>query len=139
MDGGDVVSDLLVLLRDAPLPPLLWGLFDQAPSELWQRGGCGILEVEPLRVPPLVGCQETHGRVLADPIIPKLDAGAPHWHVQLLPTTLLPLLLEVDGEEIPPQVKLGADPQESFAQRDERRHVLDPIGIEMLQLDLVEV
>ena len=59
---------------------------------------------------PLVGHQEPHGWVLADPIVPKLDAGAPHRHVQLLPTAFLPLLLEVDGEEMPPQVKVGADP-----------------------------
>ena len=98
-----------------------------------------ILEVEPLRVPPLVGRRELHGRVLADLIVPKLDAGAPHQHVQLLPATLLPLLLEVDDEEIPPQVKVGADPQESFAQCDECHHVLDPVAIEMLQLNLVEV
>ena len=77
------------------------------PGELWQRGGGVILEVEPLRVPPLVGCREPHGRVLADPIVPKLDAEAPHRHVQLLPAAHLPLLLEVDGEEIPPQVKVG--------------------------------
>ena len=72
---------LLVLLWDAPLPPLLWSLFDQAPGELWQRGGSVILEVESLRVPPLIGCREPHGRVLADPIVLKLDAGAPHWYV----------------------------------------------------------
>ena len=89
-------------------------------------------------MPPLVGRREPHERVLADPIVLKLDVGAPHRHVQLLPTALLPLPLEADGEEIPPQVKVGVDPQESFAQRDERRHMLDPIGIEMLQLDLVE-
>ena len=59
--------------------------------------------------------------------------------MQLLHATLLPLLLEVDGEEIPPQVEVGADPQESFTQHDEHRHVLDPVGIEMLQLNLVEV
>ena len=35
VDGGDVVSDLhFVLLWNAPPPPLLWGLFDQAPGEL---------------------------------------------------------------------------------------------------------
>ena len=51
-----MVSDLLlVLLRDAPLPPLLWGLFDQALGELRQRGSGIILEVEPLQMPPLVG------------------------------------------------------------------------------------
>ena len=65
-------------------------------------------------------------------IVSKLDAGAPHRHVQLLPAALIPLLLEVDGKEIPPQVKVGTDPQESFTQHDEQRHVLDPIGIEML-------
>ena len=49
MDGSDMVSDLLlVLLRDALLPPLLQGLFDQAPDELRQRGSGVILEVEPL-------------------------------------------------------------------------------------------
>ena len=68
-----------------------------------------ILEVEPLRVPPLVGRRELHGRVLVDPIIPKLDVGTPHWHVQLLLAAFLPLM-EVDGEEMPPQVKVGADP-----------------------------
>ena len=90
-------------------------------------------------MPPLVGRREPHGWVLADLIVLKLDAGAPHRHVQLLPTALLPLLLEVDGEEMPPQVEVGANPQESFAQHDERCHVLDPIGIEMLQLNLIAV
>ena len=60
-------------------------------------------------MPPLVGRREPHGQVLTDLIVLKLDVGAPHRHVQLLPTTLLPLLLEVDGEEIPPQVEVGAD------------------------------
>ena len=59
--------------------------------------------------------------------------------MQLLPAALLPLLLEGDSKEVPPQVKVGVDPQESLAQRDKRCHVLDPIGIEMLQLNLVEV
>ena len=54
-----------------------------------------------------------------------------------LPAALIPLLLEGDSEEVPPQVKVGADPQESLAQGDECRHVLDPVGIEMLQFDLV--
>ena len=47
--------------------------------------------------------------------------------------------MEGDGEEVPPQVEVGADPQESLAQGFERHHVLDPVGIEMLQLNLVEV
>ena len=66
-------------------------------------------------MPPLVGRRKLHGRVLTDPIVPKLDVGASHRHVQLLPTAFIPLFLEVDGEEVPPQVK-----------------VLDPVRIEML-------
>ena len=60
-----------------------------------------------------------------------------HWRVQLL--LLLPLLLEGDGEEVPPQIKVGTDPQKYLTQGDERRHVLDSVGIEVLQLDLVVV
>ena len=66
-----------------------------------------------------------------------MDADASHRRMQLLPATLLPLLLEGDGEEVPPQIEVGDDPQESLTQGDERRHVLDPIGVEVLQLYLV--
>ena len=69
----------------------------------------------------------------------ELEAGAPHRHVQFLSVALLPLLLEGDGEEVPPQIEVEADPQESLAQGDECHHVLDPVGIEVLQLDLVVV
>ena len=110
LDGGDVVPDfLLVLLRDAPLPPRLQGLLDQAPGELWQGGNSVVLEVESLRVPPLVGCHQPHRWVLADLIVSELDAGTPHRHVQLLPVAFLPLLLEGDGEEVPLEIKVGAD------------------------------
>ena len=68
---------------------------------------------------PLVGHREPYGRVLADLIVLKLDAGAPHWHVQLLPAALILLLLKGDGEEVPSQVKVGADPLEYLAQGDE--------------------
>ena len=50
---------------------------------------------------------------------------------------LLPLLLVVDGEEVSPQIEVGTDPQESLTHGDERRGVLDSIGIEVLQLHLV--
>ena len=43
-------------------------------------------------------------------IVLELDAGAPHQHVQLLPIAFLPLLLEGDGEEVPPEIEMGADP-----------------------------
>ena len=82
---------------------------------------------------------EPHGRILAYPIVSKLDAGAPHRHVQLLPAAFLPLILEGDGEKVPLEIKVETDPQESLTQGDEGRHVLDSIGIEVLQLDLVVV
>ena len=50
------------------------------------------------------------GRVLAELIVPELDVGAPHRHMQLLPAALLSLLLEGDSEGVPPQIKVGTDP-----------------------------
>jgi len=50
-----------------------------------------------------------------------------------------PPLHQGDGKEIPPQVKVGTDPQEPLAQGDERRNVLDPVGGEMLQFHLIVV
>ena len=78
-----------------------------------------------------------HRRVLADLVVVELDAGASHRRVQLL--LLLPLLQEGDSEEVLPQVKVGTNPQESLTQGNERRNVLDSIGIKVLQLYLVVV
>jgi len=50
-----------------------------------------------------------------------------------------PPLREIDGEEIPPQVKVGTDPQEPLVQGDKRRNVLDPVGCKVLKLHLVVV
>ena len=88
-------------------------------------------------MPPLVGGRQTHQRVFTDPVVMELDVGASHWHSQLL--FLLPLLQEGDGEEIPPQVEVGTNPQESLTQGDECRNVLDSIGIKVLQLYLIVV
>ena len=71
-----------------------------------------------------------HWRVLIDPVVAELDADASHQHVQLLP--LLPLLQEGDGEEIPPQIKVGTNPQEPLTQGDEHCNMLDPMGSEVL-------
>ena len=76
-----------------------------------------------------------HWQVFADPVVLELDADASHQRVQLL--LLLRLLLKGDGEEIPPQIKVGTDPQESLTHGDERHHMLNPVGIKVLQLDLV--
>ena len=81
-------------------------------------------------MPPLVGGRQTHRWVLIDPVVAKRDAGASHRHAQLL--LLILLLQEGDGEEMPPQVKVGTNPQEPLTQGDEHRNVLDFIGIMML-------
>ena len=48
-----------------------------------------------------------HRWVLVDLVVVELDADASHRHVQLLP---LLSLQEGDGEEMPPQVKVGTNP-----------------------------
>jgi hypothetical protein len=45
--------------------------------------------------------------------------------------------MQGDREEVPSQLEAGLNPQIHFAQRDEGRGVLYPIGIQVLQLDLV--
>jgi hypothetical protein len=59
---------------------------------------------------PLVGGQQPHRRVLADLVVLEVDAGVSHQRMQLLPATLLPLLLEGVSKEVPPQIKVGTDP-----------------------------
>jgi hypothetical protein len=50
---------------------------------------------------------------------------------------MLPPLLQVDGEEMPPEIKMGLDPQITFTQCDEDGDVLNHIRIQVMQLDLV--
>ena len=78
-----------------------------------------------------------HRWVFVHPIIAEMNAGTSHRHAQLLP--LFPLLQEVDGKEIPPQIEVGTNPQEPLTQGNERRNVLDPIGSKVLQLHLVVI
>ena len=66
-----------------------------------------------------------------------MNAGTSHRHAQLLP--LFPLLQEVDGKEIPPQIEVGTNPQEPLTQGDERRNVLDPTRSKVPQLHLVVI
>ena len=65
----------------------------------------------------------------------QMNAGAAHRHIHLLPPN--PPLRQTDGEEVPPQIEVGIDPQETLAQGNKRRHMLNPIGSKMLQLHLV--
>ena len=134
-DGGEMVLDfLLIFIRDPPLPPRFWGLFDEATGERWQGGGCVVLDVEPMRMPPLIGGRQTHRRVFVYSVVAQLNAGAFHRHAQLV--LLLPLLQNGDGEEVPPQIEVGTNPQKPLTQGDERRNVLDPIENKVLNSTL---
>ena len=71
-----------------------------------------------------------HRRVFVHLVVEEMNAGASHRHAQLLLLNLL--LRQVDGKEIPPQIKVGTNPQEPLTQGDERRNVLDLIGSKVL-------
>ena len=55
-----------------------------------------------------------------------------------LPPSLL-LHDQGDREEISPQLEVGLDPQVPLAHHDEGCDVLDPVGVQVLQLDLIVV
>jgi hypothetical protein len=48
-------------------------------------------------------------------------------------------LLQVNGEEVPLEIEVRFDPHVTFVESDEGRDVLNPIGIQVLQLNLVIV
>ena len=136
-DGLEDVTHPLLFLDGWPPWPHRRRLFDQAPSEDRQRGGGVVLQVEPLRVPPLIGSRQLARHVLGCPLPQEVDARASHQHQDLLASVLLPV--QGDGEEVPPQLEVRLDPQVPLAHRDEGRDVLDPVGVEVLQLNLVVV
>ena len=70
-----------------------------------------------MRMPPLVGGRQTHQRVFVYPVVLEMNANTSHRHAQLLLPDLL--LQKVDGEEIPPQVEVGTNPQEPLTQGDD--------------------
>ena len=88
-------------------------------------------------MPHLVGSRELAGHVLSHPLPLEVDARASHRHRGLLASLLL--LHQGDGEEISLELEVGLDPQVPLAHRDEDRDVLDPIGVQVLQLDLIMV
>ena len=47
--------------------------------------------------------------------------------------------IDGDRKEVPPEIEDGRDTEEALTQGDEGGDVLNPVGIQMLQLDLVVV
>ena len=64
-----------------------------------------------------------------------MNIGTTHRHVHILPPNLP--LRQTDGEEVPPHIEVGIDPQQTLTQGNKRRHVLNTVGGKMLQLHLV--
>ena len=89
-----------------------------------------------MRVPPLIGFGELAGHVLGHLLPVEVDARASHRH-QGLSASLL--LHQGDGEEISLELKVGLDPQVPLTHHNEGRNVLDPIRVQVLQLDLIVV
>ena len=74
-------------------------------------------------MPTLVGLHHGDVRVVDRPPRAEVNAGAAHRGVQ-------PILLDQrDGKEIPPELKMGLNPQVSLAQCDKDCDVLDPVRV----------
>jgi hypothetical protein len=61
----------------------------------------------------------------------EMDPSASYRHCRSIP-----FVDQGDGEEIPPKLEMRLDPKESLAQHDEGHDLLDPVGVEVLQLYL---
>jgi hypothetical protein len=69
-------------------------------------------------MPPLVGCQQPSGHIAFGLIVLEVDARAPHQHHHFY-LAMPPLLLQVDGEEVPLDIEVRFDPQVTFIECDE--------------------
>ncbi|KAK8448167.1 hypothetical protein SEVIR_8G238775v4 [Setaria viridis] len=140
-NGLQQVGDLPLLLLHRPVRPYVGRRIDGAAGERRQGGVRVVLHVEPLIMPPLVGHRGLHRHVLLGASMTEMNPGAPNRHRRrpLLAPGLPRLLIQAHREEILSQLEVGLNPQESLTQRDECRDVLDPIGVEVLELEPVVV
>jgi hypothetical protein len=88
-------------------------------------------DVEPLRLPVLVGVDQLIRQVLLGGILSHLDAGSSNY------SGVVGARLGLHSEELPEEYPVGLDAQESFAKMDEDRSVEDAVGIEIEVLDTV--
>jgi hypothetical protein len=91
-------------------------------------------------MPPLVRLLEVNVNVaVVSPVTAavEVDASAAHGHGHRHTIDLH--LDEGDGEEVLPQLKYWRDAEEAFAEGDEGGDILNPVGIQMLQLHPVVV
>jgi hypothetical protein len=67
-------------------------------------------DIEPLRLPILVGIDELVREVLLPVVLPHLDPSSPHY------SEIVGAGLGLHPEEFPEQDPMGLDPQEGFAE-----------------------
>lgn len=78
---------------------------------------------------------DAQGNLYVIALAPGLDAGTSNWHHR----TCTPLRLQHTSEEVPPQVEVGLAAHVALAEGHEGRDLLNPVGVQMLQLDPVIV
>jgi hypothetical protein len=88
-------------------------------------------DVEPLRIPVLVGVDQLVCQVLLRGVLAHLDAGPSDY------SGVVGTRLGLHAEELPKEYLVGLDPQECFAKMDEDRSVEDAVGVEIEVLNTV--
>jgi hypothetical protein len=83
-------------------------------------------------MPPFVQLHGGNGHVLVGLRSVEVDSAVAYQGHRPVP-----LLDQGDGEEVPLELEVRFNPQEPLTQLDEGRDLLDPIQIEVLQLNLV--
>jgi hypothetical protein len=98
-----------------------------------------VPEVKPPALPPLVRRHKDGGDVLLRTRLPQLEDAAtgPHRHAD----SLFPRRQgkRLRGEEMGPQIPVGVNPQESFANRREEGCLRDGVGVEIVQLHPIKM
>jgi hypothetical protein len=100
------------------------------PSRLWQSWVV-VRDVEPLRLPVLVGVDELVHEVLLGGVLPHLDPRSTDY------SRVAGARLRLHPEELPEQDPVGLDPQECFTKVDEDCGMENTVGVEVEVLDAV--
>jgi hypothetical protein len=82
-------------------------------------------DIEPFRLPVLVGVDQLVRQVLLSGVFAHLDVGPSDY------SWIIGGWLGFHTKELPEQHPVGLDPQERFAEMDEDRYMEDAIGVQV--------
>ena len=88
LEGGKKVGDVFLIFGLDALAPRLRSIHNKASSVPRQGGTHVIPNIKPLRMPPLVGCRQTHVWVTPRPGMTQMDAGTSHRRVHIFSPNL---------------------------------------------------